>query len=159
MTGIEEVAAISMIVGGGTQIAGTVAGGIAKANADNADAGIKRDQANELLGREAINEAVMKQQEGISELHTGGGIGSSDMGLGQVLQLRKDLALNISNSQRDANFKAAMLRKGATIDTNLANDSTTASIISGVGGAISTVGNVYNSYKPKTTSTNLPGVS
>ncbi len=142
--------AITAAVGAGVNVAGTLMSANAKANADQQSAALKYKQADELMSREAINEDIMRTQEGRTEDQfraASGSTGFANTGIGGVLRMRSDLSKNIGLSQRDAAFKAEMLRTGAQIDTNLASDERSAGYVAAAGSVLGGAEQVYSLYK------------
>lgn len=136
MTGIEEGAAIAAVVGTAIQVGGSIDSASQKASAAKQDADLKDAQADELISREQINEGLIQDQSQINQKEYSAAFASSGRegsGIGGVLQLRSNTATTIANSQRDAQFKASMLRAGANISDNLASDEITAGYITGGG--------------------------
>lgn len=130
------VAAGAAVVGAGVAIYGEIESGQAKANAAKLDAQLKNQQADELMSREANNEQLIQQQSERDQKDYGAafaGSGREGGGIGGIMTIQKNTAITIANSQRDAEFKAKMLRAGANIATNLASDEVNASYITGAG--------------------------
>lgn len=153
MTGIEEGAAI---VGAGTAIYGAISSASAKASAAQQDAALKNEQADELLSREAVNEQLIQTQSTQSQLEYGAGaasMGREGGGIGGILQIQKNTAITMANSQRDAQFKAQMLRAGANIATNLASDELTSSYVTGAGTLLTGAAKAASLYKPASSKT------
>lgn len=137
-------------IGAGLQVYGQVKGASDRAEAAQAEAVLKNQQADELLSRELINEDVMRRQAGFEELHT--------TQLGQVLAIHGNLKEGLRNSRRDAEFKARMLRSGADIDTKLASDLVSSSYI-GAGGTLLGLGTqVYDRFADYGGTAHLPKI-
>lgn len=148
MTGIEEAVAV---VGVGTAVYGAISSASAKASADQKNAALKNQQADELLSRETVNESLIQDQSFRSQLDYGAAANSTGVGgggLGGIMAIQKATAITIANDQRDANFKAYMLRQGANMDTNLASDTMSAGYISAAGTLLSGGAKVYSAYQP-----------
>ncbi len=157
------IAAAIAAVGAGVAIYGEIAGANSRADALRADSRNKNRQADELLARQRINEAILRDQSEFSQrdyVASFAATGVEGSGLGGVVRLRKNLEEQISNSRRDAEFKARMLRAGANVDSQLASDAMTAGYLRGTGTALTAAGSGYDSYnnaKPPSTTQNLPG--
>jgi hypothetical protein len=134
-------------VGTGLTIYGELSAASSRADAAQKNAAIKQQQADELLARQSINEGIMREQADSSSHSYVAGFAASGRegaGLGGVLKIKKDLEDNITNSRREAQFKASLLRQGAEIDSQLASDTMTAGYLSGAGTLLSGVGNDFN---------------
>lgn len=137
---------IMAVVGTGMQIYGAISGASQQQEAAEVNAEMKRLQAKELLERQSINEQLIREQSEDDQLHIGGSSFGST-GIGDVLKVRRITEENISRSRRDAEFKATMLRKGADIETSLASDQMTGTILTGIGTGISAGATAYSRYK------------
>lgn len=132
----------------GTLINGvsTVLTGFAQADAARKNTELKRQQADELMARQAINEQIIRE-EGEKEKSIAGsqaaGSGLGGTGIGMKLAIIDNVNRTIANTSRDAEFKAKMLRAGAEQDTQLASDYVTSGIISGAGSVLSASGDHY----------------
>ena len=142
------------VAGAGMQVTSMLTGAAAKKAAAEQDAFLKNQQADEMLRRQAINEVLMQKQilpmkEQASEVSgnlrtTGASFGNS--GVGGEMAVQKELNRNLTTlqtnlflSRRDAEYRAAQLRAGANIDTQLASDLMTSSYI-GAGSTVLTTG-------------------
>ncbi len=129
----------------------------AQSEAADKNAELKREQADELLVRQQINDNIMREQAdlaGHEALSRSGNSGSADFtGIGDMLRIHRDTEANIANNNRDAQFKAKMLRAGADVDTQLASDIQTAGIVSGSGSLLTGAAQAYNIYKGPSEST------
>lgn len=159
MTGIEEGAAI---IGVGTAIYGAISSAEAKADAAKRDAALKGQQADELESREKVNEGIIQHQSDLAQLRFGSSFaatGREGGGIGGIMEIQKNTALTIANSQRDAAFKAKMLRQGADIATSLASDDLAAGYITGAGTFLTGAAKTYSLYnKPSSSTGSLPEV-
>lgn len=138
-------------VGALAQGIGTILSGNAQADAATKNADFKHQQADELLARQAINEQILRDEADRQKLQMGsiaGGSGLGGSGIGMKLAIMKNLTESISNSRRDAEFKAKMLNAGAEVDTQLASDIQTAGVISGVGTVLTGAYKAYDAYSP-----------
>lgn len=159
MSGIEVGLIATAVLGSGTQVAGNVMAANAKADATARSGSLKRQQADELMSRQVINERIMRERAEISAGTYAGasGLGESGGGIGGVLQIHADLEESIINTRREAEFKAKMLRAGADIDNDLASDGVSAAWISGAGTVLSGGANIYNIMRPPSSKpTELP---
>lgn len=145
---------------------GQIKAGYDKAKADEVNASIKRQQADELLSREAINEQIMSEQAQMQAHQYGAAFaatGREGAGIGGKLRIMSDLQRSIANSKRDAEFKASLLRQGADSDMSLASDAKAAGFISGFGTLLSSGVQAYalhDKYGAPSANTNdLPGVT
>lgn len=123
----------------GLSVVGTVLAAQAQKEAAEKEASLKRDQADELLSREAINEQILRDQSEDLTKDYGAAFAASGLGgsgIGGTLKLRSNLEQTLANSRRDAEFKARMLRAGADMQGQLASDVYTAGIITGAGTAL-----------------------
>jgi len=151
---------VAMGVASAIQIYGQVKTGVSQAKAANASAELKNMQADELLARQAINEEVMRnayertsREVGAVQLSRGFDVS----GAGATAEMLLDFRSNLTNSRREADFKARMLRAGAEIDQNLASDVRTGTIIAGFSTAVSTGATLYNYNRGPGPSKGLPG--
>lgn len=155
--------AAAALAGAGLSLYGAISGANAQADAAGKDAALKNAQADELLQRQAINEAIIRDQAQKAGLGFGASFsatGREGGGIGGILQINKNAQDEIMNTRRDAEFKANMLRSGANIETDLASSGVTAAWISGVGGLLSTGAATYNAMSPPSSKApSLPGVS
>jgi len=160
MTGIEEVAAGVAIVGAGVSIYGQISGANAEADARKEKAALDEQQAAELESREAFNEIQIRDSSRINQLNFGSraaGSGSEGVGLGGQLEIQRQTDLTLQVSQRDAAFKARMIRSGAAIETQLASDAQTAGYISAAGTLLTSAAKGYSLYRgASSTPTKLP---
>lgn len=147
MTGLEIGLAIAAAAGTGMQVVGSIKEGYDKADAANRSAAMKYAQADELMSREAINEQLMSEHAREAELH--------QSGFGGMMKIRSDLQFNLTQSKRDAEFKARMLRAGAEMDTNLASDSIAAGWIGGASTFLKSGYSMYKDFKPAKSSDGL----
>jgi hypothetical protein len=158
-----EIPLLIMAVGGtGTQVYGQIAGASAQASAAERSAALKRQQAKELLSREAENEVVIRENGGKLENQfatayaaTGAGGG----GLGGILEIHRQTERNILQGKRDAEFKAYMLNQGADIESQLASDTMAASYISGAGTILGLGAKAYGIYGKYSGNEQLPKVT
>lgn len=156
MSGLEIIAGVGTLV----NAVGQISGANAQADAARKQAVLKNQQADELLSREAINEQILHDEaksEMLSGAHEAGG-GSEGGGIGQALTIVKTLNQTIANNQRDAEFKAKMLRAGAEMDQTLASDYQVGGILKSGGTLLSGAGDIYkaNMQPPSSTLASLP---
>jgi hypothetical protein len=159
MSGMEPVLIGMAIAGGTANAAGQVSAAKSQAEAAQKDAAIKNMQADELLSRQQINEQIMREQADRLELGYGSlaaDTGGAGTGIGGVLKIRQDVEQNISNSRRDAEFKAKMLRAGAAVETSLASDGVTASYLGAGGSILGGAASAYKLYSGPSRATDLP---
>jgi hypothetical protein len=124
------------LIGTAISAYGQISSANSSAEAQRADAAAKREQAGELLERQAINERIMQEQSERQQSAAGSGSAMSGLegtSLGSIMTIRKTTLENIALSRRDAEFKAKLLRQGADVQTELASDMMTAGYISGAG--------------------------
>lgn len=136
-------------VGAVASLIGSVSEADSRAGAAQKDAALKRMQADELLEREAINEALIREQSDMAEGEYAtafGATGREGAGIGGRLRIRNNTARTIANFRRDAEFKAKMLREGANIADSLASDAITAGYISGAGSLLQGAGKAYDAF-------------
>lgn len=151
--GVETALIGAAVIGGGVSLFGQLSAASAQEKAAQAAAQAKYAQADELLAREAINESIMRDEATAKEgnyITAFASSGFEGSGVGGVLKIKQDLEQNISLAQRDANFKAKMLRAGADVDTQLASDIATAGTWKAVGSLVGTVGaglDIYSKFK------------
>ncbi len=103
----------------------------AKKNAE-----LKRQQADELMAREAINEDIMRNQVRIAMKDSApsqASRGIEGAGIGGQITALNTLQSNLIIAHRDAAYKANLLRQGADVENKLASDQMSAAYISGVG--------------------------
>lgn len=152
------VLAGAAIAGVAIQAYGAISGASAQADAARFEADSKRQQADEILKREAINEQAISDTASRQSLEFGSASasqGGEGVSIGGQVQIqgyaRKQLAL----AQRDAEFKAEQLRAGANIDTTLASDNMRAAWF-GVGGTVLTTGaKAYGMFSGPSTASSL----
>src|SRR4051812_6920885 len=77
MSGIEVGLIASAALGAGTQVAGNVMAANAKADATARSGALKRQQADELMSRQVINERIMRER---AEISAGTYAGASGLG-------------------------------------------------------------------------------
>lgn len=160
MSGV-ELAAGAAIVGTATSVYGQIKGAQAQSEANEAKANLQREEADELLDRQAMNEKILRQnaaQAGLEYSATVGSNGLDQSGIGGLLTIQKNLDQTVSDTRREADFKAKMLRAGADIETGLASDMVTASYIAGGGNILGAAAKGYSAFKPPGTPTSLPQV-
>ena len=138
------------IAGTATNIITGIAAGSARADAAERDAQMKQEQANELISRQRINEGIIREQgEDLAHIY-GSAAASSGLegtGIGGILKIRRNIDIQIQNTRRDVEFKAKMMREGASNDMTLASDYRNSSILTGVGSALSSTANIYDYYR------------
>lgn len=141
------MAAAPLIVaaaGAAVSIYGTISGAKARGEAAQADAQLKREQADELWSRSVVNEGVMRKQGAYEQFQLGASFnGLAGGNNGAIIASNNNLNDAIINNRRDAEFKYKMLQAGADIDTKLASDVVAASYIGAVGTGLSTAANFY----------------
>lgn len=152
--------AVAAIIGAGLSIFGSIQQGQEKAAAAQQDAALKNAQADELVSREKVNEGLIQQQSFEAQLDYGSAAaatGGEGTAIGGIMQIKKNTAITLANGQRDANFKAQMLRSGANIATNLATDEVNSSYITGAGTALTGATKAYDYFQgPSSTPAQLP---
>lgn len=145
-----EIPIILAAVGTGTQIYGQISAASAQAEAQKKDAEFKNIQANELLAREALNEIEIRRQGELTTARYSSAAAASGFetsGIGGQLDILDNVERMITNSNREARFKADMLRLGANVQTDLASDMVTSSYLTGAGTAIKTGASMYNALR------------
>lgn len=146
-------AAAAAIVGTGVQMIGQRKQAKAQKKAAETQAAAKRTQAEEVLKRSKINiERTKGQAEDVrskqlSAFVAGGVDISSVATVQQNLALQEDLLENIMDQEREANFVAMQLEKGADIDTRLAGDIDKSSKLSMIGQGISGGVGAFKTYR------------
>lgn len=149
-------------VGGALSLYGTIKGANDQADAVERNSALKRQQADELMARQEINEQIIREQSEKSSLSYGAsfaGTGREGAGIGGILQIHRDAQEQILNTRRDAEFKARQLREGADIQSDLASDSITSAWIGAAGGLLATGASTYKAMSPPGgTTQSLPGV-
>lgn len=146
MSGIEIALAAAAVGGTALNVYGNISGANAQEEAAQRNAALKREQADELLDRQIINERIMRRAAEKAErgyVASFASTGRGGGGVGGVLQIKEELEENIANTRRDAEFKAKMLRAGADIETSLASDAVSAAWISGAGTILTTGAQAY----------------
>lgn len=149
MSGVEIALAAAAVAGTGMSIYGQISGAQAQAEAAKRNAELKNQQANELLAREAINEAAIRKVAGITATRyssAAAATGFEGGGVGGQVEIFMNAQDAITNSQREAFFKASMLRQGAEIEASLASDAVTAAWITGAGSLLTTGAQVGSMY-------------
>lgn len=149
------------VAGAGLSIYGQIRAAQAQEEAARRDAELKEMQATELLDRQAINERAMLEasEDAQSNFMSAFASSGAEGGIGGVVQIHRRTLDAISNSRREAQFKAKMLRMGAQIEMSLASDKATAGYITGAGTALGTIGSLAGAFKGPGDAKSLPGVS
>jgi hypothetical protein len=135
MSGLEILAATALI-GTGVQVAGGISSAASAKEAAEKLQILKNEQADEILARNKINERTLLDRmlaEGLQIEARAGSSGLLGTSLGRKLRLQDEVLKFMVDSQREARFKADMLRKGADIDLDLASDAVTGTILTGIG--------------------------
>lgn len=137
-------------IGAITSIYGQLKGASDRADAARNEADLKRQQADELMSRELVNEQTMNKQSAIAQLQVGAQFHGLEGGnIGEILNIQNVTRENLVNSRRDAEFKARMIRSGADIDERLASDVQTAAGWSAAGtllGATADIGSKFYDF-------------
>lgn len=162
MSGLEIGLAVASAVGTGVQAAGQIKSAHDQAEAQERASALKREQANELLSRQATNEEIMRKQldrrmKDVNNLVST----SSSTGIAlSIAEYQRDAEAAILDSHREAEFKARMLKAGADIETDLASDLVTGAYLSAGGTVLTGAYKTYDIFKPASSKTqNLPGVT
>lgn len=140
-----------------------LSGDAAQREAQERDLELKRLQADELEGRQAINEEFLRKRglEAIARAQTAAE-GTGNVGVGFRLKALHNLQEAIEFTRRDAYFKAMMLREGANIQTGLISDQATASYIGAGGTILAGAANIYGRqqmYSAPSDAQSLPSAS
>lgn len=139
------IAAASAIVGAGISVYGAIQSANDQANLDNTRARIATQQADELAGREASNEAVRNQQATRQMYQFGSSYaasGKAGVGIGSQLQIQSQANLANITSNRESQFQQTMLQEQAGIDTTLAAQTEQAGTLNAIGAGLRGVGGV-----------------
>lgn len=140
----------------GSQVVGSIMSSKSKADAAKQDAALKNMQADELISRETVNEQIIQEQSDIQQREFGAAFASTGRegaGIGGILQIRKTTAQTIANDQRDAQFKAMMLRSGANIANSLASDEIASGYVTGAGTLLSGGAKLASAFRKASSST------
>ena len=141
------VAAGALILGTGIKVYGALKGASDQANIEEQKAGFAREQADEVLARESINEGLRNDAAFRNKLSFGAayaGTGKAGVGIGSMLEIQRQTDLQNALSKRDAEFQAAQLRKGAALQEDLAGNTRTAGYISAAGTLLGSAGKIID---------------
>lgn len=139
-----------LIASTGMEVYGKIAAANAQSQARAQELKLKNIQADEILSREAVNEQVIQDNSKRTESAYStafAATGREGAGVGGQIQIHKFTQDQVANLNRDANFKANMIRAGANIEANLASDVVSASYISGAGTLLTSGLRAYDAFK------------
>jgi hypothetical protein len=111
-------------VGAGVGIFGAIKSANDQAEIERKKAALANEQADEILAREQINDAQIRDASFRSELETGSvsaAMGHTGGEIGAKLEIERRTNLEISLNDRAAAFQAKMLREGATLGQEAAD--------------------------------------
>lgn len=144
----------------GMSVYGNIKAAKDKEEAAQKQAFLDEQQANEILARQAANEAIMQDQAAYNESHyvaAMGGTGVLDTGIGGAIAIHTNLSRAIAAARHEAAYTSNMIRMGAQINTEIASNQVTAAYIRSGGQVLGAAGEVYLRHrKPTSTVKDLP---
>lgn len=149
MAAAAAIAAVGTVV----TVAGQLQASKAQREAAEASAASKRFQADEILNRFEINSAVMRRDQFTTQAKQAAAYvhGGVDVGSGTTLLMLEDTARKISDQlimdEKEAQYKANVLRQGGEVDERLGSEIRKAGQISAFGSFLS---GSYSTYRAGT---------
>lgn len=137
------VAAGAAIAGGAVSAYGAIKGAQDQAELDREKAELSKEQADELINREQINDALRDTNTFRQKLDfqsAAAGTGHEGSGIGSQLEIQRQSDLAKVLADHDANFQAQMLLRGGQMYNRMADNTEEAGYISAAGSLLGGAG-------------------
>lgn len=149
MPAVTSILLATAAIGAGVAAYGAIKSADDQADVLQKDADLKNQQAQEVereQGERTLEEGIDNQKT-LGQIKAGyseSGLDLSGSNLYSLESTYADMSRQLAEQQKEADYKAAMIRAGASIESQQASDTQTAGYLSAAGGLIKSTGSLLS---------------